>query len=401
MIDFFEIKKLFGVYDTKISFNENSPKVKILVGDNGSAKTTIMNLLYAFLSKDFSSIKNIEFESFSLKLINVHSEVTLYKRDLFPAINSMEKIIRSSSLYEDLVDKTRYDERNIFEIIKNRYTDNSVLSNEKSKLLDILIEEYNCLEQLNNLDQEIEFNQIKSKNTNYELERKEFVFNQIKDIPSFNILYLPTYRRLECNISKQQQQEISNILNMPVTFGMSDIKSDFDRITRKITNLWLQEFVLSSNPQELNGINQRDDSRTRKDVLMNKVHNFINVCNKYLKNKEFKYDIEKGIYVELTNKKSKNNILDLDFLSSGEKQLVSLFSKIYLKEIGNSSDRFYIFIDEPETSLSIEWQQNLLNDILESQKCDMLFVLTHSPFIFKKGLIKYTSDVEQYIVKHS
>lgn len=41
----------------------------------------------------------------------------------------------------------------------------------------------------------------------------------------------------------------------------------------------------------------------------------------------------------------------------------------------------------------------LLSDILDSNKCDFLFVATHSPFIFKKGLINYTVDVNDYIIK--
>ena len=78
---------------------------------------------------------------------------------------------------------------------------------------------------------------------------------------------------------------------------------------------------------------------------------------------------------------------------------MSLFAKLYLKGNEDTQDKYYLFIDEPEISLSIEWQEMLLSDILDSNKCDFLFVATHSPFIFKKGLINYTVDVNDYIIK--
>jgi len=73
-------------------------------------------------------------------------------------------------------------------------------------------------------------------------------------------------------------------------------------------------------------------------------------------------------------------------LSSGEKQIVSLFAKLYL----TGSDNFIILFDEPELSLSIYWQEKLINNILESKKCEFMMVVTHSPFIVPKELKKYT-----------
>ena len=40
-------------------------------------------------------------------------------------------------------------------------------------------------------------------------------------------------------------------------------------------------------------------------------------------------------------------------------------------------------IDEPELSLSIDWQRRLLPDIIRSGNCNMLLAVTHSPFIFE------------------
>ena len=66
-------------------------------------------------------------------------------------------------------------------------------------------------------------------------------------------------------------------------------------------------------------------------------------------------------------------------LSSGEKQIVSLFSKLYLE----GKEKSIVIIDEPELSLSIKWQQMLLPDIMRSGNCSFLLTVTHSPFIFE------------------
>ncbi|WP_431624333.1 AAA family ATPase, partial [Enterobacter roggenkampii] len=96
------------------------------------------------------------------------------------------------------------------------------------------------------------------------------------------------------------------------------------------------------------------------------------------------------IYVE---KKKGNKRIDIENLSSGEKQILSLFTKIYLAELDDLDRKYWIFFDEPEISLSIEWQQMLLPKIIESNRCEFMMAATHSPFIFKNNLKSYTSDL--------
>jgi predicted ATP-binding protein involved in virulence len=43
-------------------------------------------------------------------------------------------------------------------------------------------------------------------------------------------------------------------------------------------------------------------------------------------------------------------------------------------------------IDEPELSLSIDWQQKILVDIASAPSCQQLLAITHSPFIFDNVL---------------
>jgi len=130
------------------------------------------------------------------------------------------------------------------------------------------------------------------------------------------------------------------------------------------------------------------------------IKDFCTVCNKYLNDKAFYFD-ESNVNLNIYNKYDdkilfgKDNEVLLNQLSSGEKQIVSIFSQIYL----NIDTRFLILIDEPEMSLSLFWQENFLPDLLASGKCDFLMAVTHSPFIFGEKLKQYTVGINEFLTK--
>jgi len=84
--------------------------------------------------------------------------------------------------------------------------------------------------------------------------------------------------------------------------------------------------------------------------------------------------------------------IPLEDLSSGEKQIVSLFSKLFLEE-----KEYFILFDEPELSLSVEWQKMLIKDVLKAPSCHMLLCMTHSPFIFD-NLEHITCDLNDFFL---
>jgi predicted ATP-binding protein involved in virulence len=79
-------------------------------------------------------------------------------------------------------------------------------------------------------------------------------------------------------------------------------------------------------------------------------------------------------------------------LSSGEKQIVSLFSHLYLT---NKHD-YLVLIDEPELSLSVKWQKTFLEDVRKGAFCNGLVAVTHSPFIFDNSLDEYAHGIEEF-----
>jgi predicted ATPase len=91
--------------------------------------------------------------------------------------------------------------------------------------------------------------------------------------------------------------------------------------------------------------------------------------------------------------KKEGSKIDLRELSSGEKQIVSLFSHLYLS--GNK--RFFVLIDEPELSLSVPWQRRFLIDVINGEFCAGLVAVTHSPFIYDNQLKKYAHSIGEFI----
>ncbi|WP_161493343.1 AAA family ATPase [Zoogloea sp. LCSB751] len=90
----------------------------------------------------------------------------------------------------------------------------------------------------------------------------------------------------------------------------------------------------------------------------------------------------------------RNTIIDKEIkfenLSSGEKQVISIFARLMLDPRKN----YLILVDEPELSLSLEWQQMLLPDISSSPNFRQLVAITHSPFIFDNNLALAAGSLE-------
>ena len=76
-------------------------------------------------------------------------------------------------------------------------------------------------------------------------------------------------------------------------------------------------------------------------------------------------------------------------LSSGEKQMVLILLTVLVREGGHS----VLFMDEPEASLHIEWQQKLIGMIRELNPDLQLILTTHSPAVIMEGWLDAVTEV--------
>lgn len=75
------------------------------------------------------------------------------------------------------------------------------------------------------------------------------------------------------------------------------------------------------------------------------------------------------------------DILHLEQLSSGEKQLLLILLKVFLLD----KKPAVIFMDEPEISLHIRWQREIIDRIRQLNPFCQVIIATHSPSVFGAG----------------
>lgn len=476
-IELFRIEGLHNLKNYELRFRENK---LILVSDNGSGKTTIVNIFYYFLSKQWNKLLEYNFRRI---YCIINDEEIEFTKDFFQNL-----LQRDNKLKYRFSPTTLKKLNEISEII------NSVgFFDLTNKEIEILSEKYDIP------------TRVIKEYTFEAYEKKENIenHNNIKSIESrlnsilaeTQIIYLPTYRRIEkdlinifphlersikdyeINQNRRFNNKDENFLEL-VEFGMNDIQRKIDRRCIELKNYFYDKLnsnligsylddilnksynsfdfkkISQIDEEALNYILKRlDDSvisvagkqklrefvqRLQENYSPNNIEDKINahfvwklfqiydyqqkeesdiielisICNEYIANDkelvynkdEFKVEIKltKDAYAynsirqlfiddQIIKNEEKLNIIEFKDLSSGEKQIISLFTHLVL-----SNKNYFIIIDEPELSLSVPWQDRFLNDILKLEKCSGLLAVTHSPFIFQNNLRRFTHSLEEF-----
>ena len=197
--------------------------------------------------------------------------------------------------------------------------------------------------------------------------------------------------QLQEGFPKLTEKEILNINSNNVEIILNRVKNNLSEADRKNILRLLDTQELLQKKELAYFLTKLEDIYVQQRELDSSIKDFEKVCNQYLVGKEFYFD-ESSVTLYIYNYNTKEKV-ELNQLSSGEKQIVSLFSKLYLEELDNQ----LIFFDEPELSLSIKWQKQLLPHVLASGKCNFLLAVTHSPFIFNNELEEFAIGMNTFI----
>jgi predicted ATP-binding protein involved in virulence len=451
----FDILGLHGDMDVRITIDQSK---LVIVAENGLGKTTIVNIIYYTLSRQWYKLTEYQFETLIFEINETEYKINKEELNSFIKLRKLRHrgIRRTQGLRINRI--ADY----ILETYEIRSLANSPLE------LELLASRFDVpVNIIFDITNELLFS---TKETSDNIEKLGEILN--KEIKA-QILYLPTYRRIEKDLKNifpdietnleslrtkrmNFEQEIANKYIELVEFGMDDVQS---KVERKLDSLYINftnnlrqslmggylkdilnrnyerynyEVLSAITTDKLNEILNRIDNsilqKNEKDSLSRFVENyrsspssisneekiiayfiqklvdiyerqsiaekevtsFVDLCNSYCINKEFIYSREdRKIKVFLTQHEKE---IDFSKLSSGEKQIVSLFSHLYLSDI----KQFFVIIDEPELSLSVTWQERFLTDILKANNSGLIAV-THSPFIFGDKLEKYTRGFNEFI----
>jgi energy-coupling factor transporter ATP-binding protein EcfA2 len=446
----FQIIRLHGNKNIDVKIDENT---LILVGENGSGKTTFLRILFHFLSGHWLSLAQFRFDSIVATIDG--KEYRINHKDLSKNLQKVDRRI--------LMDLPMGLRNVLMNFIKAGRVDQVPVEIQKS------CEHYG-------LSFELIMRRIEMLDQTSNGQSKE-VLQDIKNVQNAitaQILYLPTYRRIERELdsifkdndiddfrrrkNSFHPREYRNDYIELVEFGMKDVQSAInttldslkefareklnkltleylgDVVNQEYSNVGIKEIADVSEETVhavLNRIDENILTKVHKEHIfkvINKtrskpspdehskiifhyflkllmfqaalqekekpISDFCALCSKYIVDKPFVYDGTKFSFSIIPKDgKEDSEQIGLSDLSSGEKQIVSLFSHLYLSGI----NKYFVLIDEPELSLSVPWQRRFLTDIKKGDFCAGLVAVTHSPFIYDNELLPYAHSLGEFI----
>ncbi|WP_455667397.1 AAA family ATPase [Phocaeicola sp.] len=168
------------------------------------------------------------------------------------------------------------------------------------------------------------------------------------------------------------------------------------------TSFFDYRMKLLNFPEEAGNIQQRIDKffqlinslfeETGKEIMIDPQNNIlvfsIKGTGKFLSVNEKRLTVN-GQFITIGTDK-----IQLDQLSSGEKQMLLILTTVFLQEEKPN----ILLMDEPEISLHISWQDRLIEMIRQLNPNCQLILTTHSPNIFASGWedkIVFIQDLEE------
>jgi len=457
----FKISGLYGYKNVEIVF---PGQVLILIAGNGSGKTTILNALHAFLRGRFNRLRSLEFASIECEFHSTGELVTLNKSQ----ITALEP--GTSELLSTMARAGGISEDQIYDFVASVYDPGKgirpfIANSVVRTIFDASPWGFDDIEQ--------KLNELHALIGSGIPEDVQLIRDQVaRAIDGIEIVYLPTYRRIENPMlspaSTRRRHRLVRTRNLPqhgttlqeqdqINYALNDVEErlaelsdeaerisnweyrsasatiidealegqpasggtapeelplpDIDSLVRFLSRVSRADatalFEVPSRESEESSkrrveaikdlyatgrINHGDlgllryflsrlgpvIEKTKVTEIM--LQKFVEACNGYLQSssdeKKFVYE-PNSMRVTVVNNFT-NKVVPMNQLSSGETQVISLFARLYLYPRRN-----LVLIDEPELSLSLDWQRKIIPDMMRSESVEQLLAITHSPFIFE------------------
>ncbi|MEZ8970032.1 AAA family ATPase [Vibrio cyclitrophicus] len=423
------VTKLFGKFDHRIDFNND--EITIVIGENGLGKTAILEFVYNLFNAKYDEIKKISFELIQIEfnngktlyfktnenrnlIINTKLEddigkwynlnyqittsghsglITLSNGNKVRFSNTPSNIRNSLFMIERELRKNEINEVEIDNILSNIY--NSPKNKTKIKNLTLPDEISNIL---NSIKVElIETQRILTKNNSDSNEYKSTISTCAEHLKGLIADCTKESQEKTTELDGKFPNRIIGLIN-----NGDENKISAENINERLINLNEKRNFLSRvgiltslkiedinnfdniDPAILSFIKMYiDDSEVKLkpfDKVLDKLTLFLSISNSRLKYKRLLACSDNGFKVQSISPDGKmTDEYDFHSLSSGEQHLIILFFKFIF--IFNNNE--IVLIDEPELSLHISWQNELINDInqITQGTKNKVLIATHSPDI--------------------
>ncbi len=401
-----DIKGFWRRYKAECHFNSD---VNIIIGMNGTGKTTFINILHAVLSVDIDELNNNQFDEITIKLEHGTSKKTIkaqkkedekfrypfveytvstkkYICRLFPSDDRASATFRRRAIEES---------NDVRTLLKNLVSLSSVSVYRMRHSDDIEIRDRVGRIVMSPVDYRL--NQLKSEFTKYHFELSQKARNVSTNLQK-DVLTSLLHDRKDVvdgiKIPKQfdAEKERRTLLSAYARLGFSDsdvkkkIFIHIDSINEAIKNLYNQNDN-EDKSVDIDFVAIEAFARTQRvisfaleaEAIVQDIYKdheiFLRTVSEFIPDKRF--FVENAVLVV---KNSSLQEIPLEKLSSGEKQLLILLIESLLQR---KSPVIYI-TDEPEISLHIEWQRKIIPAIRQLNENSQIIAATHSPEIASK-----------------
>jgi predicted ATP-binding protein involved in virulence len=424
-----ELKGIHKRYDLDMTFNES---LNVLHGQNGTGKSTLIHII--------ANIANCDFIRFAF--LDFHKIKVSYSNEAYIVVSQIDK-------NDDKLVKVEADNRESFEFFRReayeeiRELDDDRFSREYTPEL---TKKLNNFVKSNNI-RHIETSYFPAFRTMLEAwssqrevrSRHPKMMNSMapKQATSFSRelfgQFLPTInypspidieqnlrdeiRECQIKIARYESSVFSDSFvkvfsalldGSSIDTNTEELLSEISQLTTDSTNTRLGDFQENSKTyRDLQGLVTkssrtsdlassaagalsvyRDALKERlqfQQVAFKEVDKYFEVVNSFLDKKELSYALDKHRRIPKVGLKFPDDTWSsIKVMSSGERQLLTMLYAVN-KMSGNSA----VLIDEPELSLHIDWQEELLGKMMEQLGNRQIIVCTHSPAI--------ASDFDQYM----
>lgn len=420
----------------KINFRDS---ITFLIGINGSGKTTVLKLLNGLLKPNLKELVEIEFSYLKIELEDNQSNRTfLYCRKEDDAVRiGFNNRIEEGEYSFDVSRYLLFSKSKESFSLENEELERMYMDFSASKV-------YNVIRRISmpvilglNRTHFPKRSIIRNKSTMfpipYESGKTDDMTKALMEVQSLVYDFILDTARRQSKLSEEFKDKVYDEMLSPldnVSFKsnwskdlkklqdakdvLSEMSNDESqtKITKKISEFIdvfennINEYVNSINiPQtglpnalhekamhllmlsfQLNKIKKiaeyaKENSDKISD-LRSPITRFVNSVNMFFKEGGKNIMVAGNGDIIVMNKRRKNQKMQVEELSSGEKQIITLMAYLAFKVDGRRQ-RIYV-VDEPEVSLHITWQERFVDALLEACPDGQFILATHSPSIIAK-----------------
>ena len=395
------IKRLWDYKDIDCQLFED---VNILIGSNGTSKTTFLTIVEALLNVDLTSIEDIEFESVRIDL-DVCGQLHVLKIERFLA-DSITPVFRYYIDEDDAIEISMSDFRVPYS--RMRMSTRSAYTYLKSKMHGLISVSWLSINRSSSTNDERKpdetdvdrkLRHLMRSVVSYKLQLETRVNERAKkfneDLVSL-LLYNSEYDSLPNNeevrlLMEITDEELRTSLHQVFSF-FGDARSHSVDIEKQVESIKKLKSIFTTqkslNASELLPLallkrtfkmqSLTNEYQTDRALINEPIKNYTDIVGLFIKDKtiEFNEMGEPMIFLKKHGGQGRR-LLPLASLSSGEKQLLILLTETLLQQ----KQPFVFIADEPELSLHIEWQRNIIASIRKLNPFAQIIFATHAPEI--------------------